>query len=84
VDNPNDTFVVRLFDPAVPGGIVLPDVGAYYIIRSSITFVGDIKNFAHEPKLFGQLQPDRKTLVIDYSYLKNGSRIEKKFVGAKQ
>ena len=84
VDNPNDTFVVKLFDPAVSRGIVLPDVGAYYISVSSTTFVGNIKNFAHEPELFGKLQPDRKTLIIDYSFLKNGSRIEKQFVGVKQ
>ncbi len=84
VDNPTDTFIVKIFDPAVPGGIVLPDVGAYYIKVRSRVFAGDIKKFNHKPKLVGKLQPDRKTLVIDYSYLKNGSRIEKQFVGVKQ
>ena len=84
VDNPTDTFIVKIFDPAVPGGIVLPDVGAYYIEPSSTTFVGDIKTFKHSPKLVGKLQPDRKTLIIDYSYLKGGSRVKKRFVGVKE
>ncbi len=84
MDNPNDTFVVKLYDPTLPGGIALPDVGPYEIITGFTTFVGDIKHYANEPKLFGKLQSDRKTLIIDYSYLKNGSRVEKQFVGVKQ
>jgi len=83
-DNPTDSFEVKIFDPAIHGGIVLPEVGGYYIKVSSTEFVGDIKHFAHEPRLFGKLQPDRKTLVIEYSFLKNGKRVEKRFVGVKE